>query len=341
MKQNISIALSCGPAAIPPEYEKAACSLAARYVTSFSLSGLYSMDSELVYNRTCNLVHNHLRNNPAFSPEAFEDFINANTLFYGMDGIQAVIAQYKLDPDAAFPYILCFFGRKLCAFKRSRAAYMKGLDAEEVDAVLVVALYKTLDTYDFSSPFSFSYLDLELFAALTELGGQMHPFGMGRNDYVSYLKLSYLAGKYQLTKDTLPLFLAEINSTLEELPQNRRHFAIDPEDLRYQCKMTLKKATAYFTLYSIERLGYVTENDTSDTEPSAESLGSTFETGYSDVELELFAEQTMESERDRKIFHRLTEPGGAVFKNRELTEEFDTTRYALSKLKDRIFREIL
>lgn len=340
MKQSISIALSCGTAAIPPEYEKAACSLAARYVTSFSLSGLYRMDYEIVYNRTCNLVHNHLRNNPAFSPETFEGFINANNLFYGMDGIQAVIAQYKLYPDAAFPYILCFFSRKLCAFKRSRAAYIKGLDAEEVDAVLVVALYKTLDAYDFSTPFSFSYLDLELFAALTELGGQMHPFGMGRNDYVSYLKLSYLAGKYQLTKDTLPLFLAEINSTFEELPRNRRHFAIDAEDLRYQCKMTLKKAAAYFTLYSIERLGYVTENDTSDTD-AAEPLGSTFETGYSDVELELFAEQTIENERDRKIFHRLTEPGGAIFTNRELTEDYEYTRYALSKLKSHICREIL
>ena len=54
MKQNIAIALSCGSAAIPPEYEKAACSLAARYVTSFSLSGLYRMDYEIVYNRTCN-----------------------------------------------------------------------------------------------------------------------------------------------------------------------------------------------------------------------------------------------------------------------------------------------
>lgn len=67
MKDTISTTLLCGPAAIPPEYEKAACNLAARYVTNYSLSGLYKMDYDIVYNRVCNLVHNHLANNPAFS----------------------------------------------------------------------------------------------------------------------------------------------------------------------------------------------------------------------------------------------------------------------------------
>ena len=341
MKDTISTTLLCGPAAIPPEYEKAACNLAARYVTNYSLSGLYKMDYDIVYNRVCNLVHNHLANNPAFSSATFGDYLNVNTLFYGVNGIQAVIAEYKRLPDAAFPYVLCFFSRKLSSFKKAKAAYTKGLDTEEVDSVLVMALYKTLDTYDFSTPFSFAYLDLELFAALTELGGQMHPFGMGRNDYVNYLKLSYLIAKYQLTKETLPLFLEEINSTLEELPPSRRHFDIEKGDLRYSCKISIKKASAFYSLYSIENLGFLTDSGDGESDPVTEIMGSTFDAGYSDVELELFASQTIQDERDKRIFHRLTEPGGAIFTNRELTEDYEYTRYALSKLKKYIYREIL
>lgn len=342
MNNTIATTLLCDPAAILPEYEKPVCSLAARYVTGFSLSGLYKMDFDITYNRACNLVKNHLANNPAFSLDTFEDFINTRTLFYGVNDIQKVIAEYKRDPDAAFPYVLCFFSRKLCSFKKNKVAYTKGLAPEEVDSVLVIALYKTLEAYDFSSPFSFAYLDLELFAALTELGGQMHPFGLNRNDYVNYLKLSYLIHKYQLTPEALPLFLKEINASLEELPLTERRFPIEAADLRYSCKVSLKKALDFYSLYSIEHLGFLSDfTYDSETETMVDNTGSAFETGYSDVELNLFASQVLPDEKDRKVFSRLSEPEGAVFTNRELAEDYQYTRYALSKLKKTIFREIL
>lgn len=342
MKQTISTALLCNPAAIPAEYEKAAYSLAARYVTDNSLSGLYKIDFDIVYNHVCNLVLKNLENNPEFSADNFSQFIKSENLFYGMAGIQAVIAEYKKDPDAAFPYILCFFSRKLCSFRKNNIAYTKGLDPEEVDSVLVIALYKVLDAYNFSMPFSFDYLTLELRSALTELCGQMHPFGMNRNDLMAYRKLSYLIDKYSLTSESLPLFLTELNSTLEDLPQCARRFRIDDADMRYSCKISLKKANAFFSLYSIENMGFITDIAVpDDPETLFDKLCTTFENGYSDVELELFAAQTLTDENEKRIFNRLTQPEGDVFTNRELADEYEFTRYALAKLKKRICREIL
>ena len=342
MKHNISDALLCNPTTIPAEYEKAAYSLAARYVTDNSLSGLYKVDFDIVYNHVCNLIRNHLENNPEFTPDTFSQFIKADSLFYGMAGIQTVIAEYKKDPDAAFPYVLCFFSRKLCAFRRNNIAYTKGLDPEEVDSVLVIALYKVLDAYNFSTPFSFDYLTLELRAALTELCGQMHPFGMNRNDFMAYRKLSYLIGKYSLTSESLPLFLSELNCSPEELPPSRRHFQIEDADLRYSCKISLKKAKAFFALYSIENLGYITDlNTPGESDSGFDNLCTTFENGYSDVELELFAAQTLDGDKEKRIFDRLTQPEGNIFTNKELADDYEYTRYALAKLKKRICKEIL
>lgn len=343
MKETISNTLLCNPTAIPAEYEKAASSLAARYVTDNSLSGLYRLDYDIVYNHICNLVRNNLENNPEFTTDTFPQFIRSDQLFYGMNGIQTVIAEYKKDPDTAFPYILCFFSRKLCSFRRNNIAYTKGLDPEEVDSVLVIALYKVLDAYNFSTPFSFDYLTLELRSALTELCGQMHPFGMNRNDFMAYKKLSYLISKYSLTKENLPLFLSEINSTLEELPTHARHFQIEDADLRYSCKISLKKAHAFFSLYSIETMGFLTDLSTQGDSDSncLDNLCTTFENGYSDVELELFASQTLADTKEKRIFDHLTQPHGDVFTNKELAGEYEYTRYALAKLKKRIYREIL
>lgn len=342
MKQTISQALLCNPAVIPAEYEKAAYSLAARYVTDNSLSGLYKIDFDIVYNHICNLVRNNLENNPEFSSDTFSRFIKSDNLFYGMTGIQTVIAEYKKDPDAAFPYVLCFFSRKLCAFRKNNIAYTKGLDPEEVDSVLVIALYKVLDAYNFSTPFSFDYLALELRSALTELCGQMHPFGMNRNDFMAYKKLSYLIDKYSLTRESLPLFLSELNSTIEELPLCARRFQIDNADLRYSCKISRKKANAFFALYSIENMGYITDlNTPCDSDAGFDNLCTTFENGYSDVELELFASQTLYNEKEKRIFDHLTQPEGNIFTNRELADEYEYTRYALAKLKKRICKEIL
>lgn len=341
MKRTISQTLLCNPAAIPAEYEKAAYSLAARYVTDNSLSGLYKIDFDIVYNHICNLVRNNLKNNPEFNTDTFSQFIRSDNLFYGMEGIQTVIAEYKKDPNAAFPYVLCFFSRKLCSFRRNNIAYTKGLDPEEVDSVLVIALYKVLDAYNFSTPFSFDYLTLELRSALTELCGQMHPFGMNRNDFMTYKKLSYLIDKYSLTSESLPLFLSELNSSPEELP-HCRHFRIEDADMRYSCKISPKKANAFFALYSIENMGFITDLNTQGENDSAfDNLCTTFENGYSDVELELFASQTLHNEKEKQIFNHLTQPEGNVFTNRELANEYEYTRYALAKLKKRICKEIL
>lgn len=338
---SIATCLHCSPMSIPKDYEQKAMNLAAKYVKDFSLSGLYKMNLNIVYNRVCNLIHTLLTENPEFNIDTFSNFINVNTLFYSVTDIQTLVLSYKANPEETFPFVICFFARKLSSFKRCKIAYIKGLDCEDVDEVMMIALYKTLEKYDPKHPFSFAYLDLELFAGITQLGGEMHTFVLPRNDYVNYLKFIYYIDKYTLTPENIEQFLFEMNLSDTALAETQTEFSIEPKDRKYSCKITLRKAFDYYALYSIEHLGIASAiSYDEDADMVIDNTGAIIERGFGDVELDLFSKQTFSTQKEQRIFHRLTEPEGSIFTNRELTEDFDFTRYALSKMKEKIKQDL-
>lgn len=335
-ENNLSIAtrLQCAPKPIPVEFEGKATHLASTYV-KYSLSGLYAMDYDIVYNRVCNLIHNQLSSNPVFCVDNFSNFIDERNLFYGFEGIQTLLSCYKENPEITFPYIICFFTRKLNSFKRTRVAYIKNIDAEDVDEVMMIAIFKALERYTSGSPFSFEYLDLELFSAITQLGGELHTFGLSRNDYVNYLKLAFFIDKHSLTPDNLELFLFEINN-----PEKATHFTFDEQDLKYGCKITLRKAYDYYKLYTIESLGIISDTTYDDANDMIiDNTGASIENGYEEAELNLYATQTFPCQNEQLVFRHLTEPNGAVFTNHELLVEYNYTRYGLGKMKNQIRKD--
>lgn len=337
---SIATRLHCCSTSIPVEFKDKAVTLATKYVKDFSLTGLYSMNRDIVYNRVCNLINKHRSSVPDFSASNFNHYINANTLFYSPQDIQASVLAYKENPQEAFPYIICFFSRKLCSFKRKKIAYIKGLDEQDVDEVMMIALYKVLERYNPQKSFSFSYLDIELFSAITQLGGEMHILGLPRNDYVDYLKFSYFVEKYNLTPDNIEQFLSEINMIREENGNPSSTFPIDEQDSKYSCKITLRKAFDYFSLYSLERSGIVSAiSYDEDADTIIDRTCAITDTGYENAEMKLFAAQTFPNEADTQMFYRLTEPKGATFTNQELKENYHYTRYALSKLKEQIKKD--
>lgn len=87
-------------------------------------------------------------------------------------------------------------------------------------------------------------------------------------------------------------------------------------------------------------MGFITDIAAPDDSKSRfANFCTTFENGYSDVEL--FAVQTLNDEKEKRIFDHLTQPEGNVFTNKKLADEYEYTRYALAKLKKRICKEIL
>lgn len=342
MTKNNSIAhrLNCASTQIPEAYEKLAAALSKSYIAKNSLSGLYRMDSNIVYNRVCNLVNKQLTTNPEFCVKNFADHINFTTLFYSPEDIRTLAQIYKESPSESFPYVICFFSRKLHSFRHHKAPYIKNLDMEDVDEVMMIALYKTLERFDPQYDFSFAYLELELFAAITQLGGDMFTFRLPRNDYVNFLKFSYFIEKYKLTLDNIKQFLYEINLSEEEAAGTELTFHIRKQDYEYACNITLKKARSYFLLYTIEDAGLIScMTYDKEADMVLDNVGSVIDSGYTDVEMRIYAEQTFADTKEQRIFHRLSEPEGSVFTNRELAEDYEYTRYALSKMKDKLKKD--
>lgn len=334
---SIAARLHCTPVSIPKEYEGRARDLAATYVKKFSLSGLYVLDYSIVYNRVCNLTHSQLTANPEFNIGTFSHFINPDTLFYSVTDIQTLALSYKTNPEETFFYIMCFFARKLVSFKRRKIAYIKGLEHEDVDQAMMIALYKVLERYNPKLSFSFTYLDLELFAAVTQLGGEMRTFSLPRNDFVNYLKFSYYIDKYKLTPENIKQFLHEINLPKAGHVETQPVFCTDEKDRTYSCKITLKKAYDYFTLYSIEHSGIICAISYDDkADMIIDNTHASIDPGYEAVELDLFARQAFHDPKEQRILYRLTQPGGTTFSSKELLEEYEYTRYALTKLKQKI-----
>lgn len=331
--------LRCSPMPIPVEYKDRASALTSKYVRNNSLSGEYRMDSGIVYNRICHMIIRQITDNPEFNVKSFPRFINSDTLFYSPKDIQTLALSYKENPNAVFPYLPCFFGRKLCSFKRHKIAYINGLDEQDVDQVMMIALYKVLDRYDPQKSFSFSYLELELFSAITQLGGEMHTFGMPRNAYVNYLKFSYFIEKYNLTPDTITDFLHEINAP-EDYDRQSSMFSIDASDRRYSCRFSRRKALEFYNLYALEHHGIIRDSYyDEEADMMVDNTGGVHESGFDEAEMKLFVSQNYTGKRDARVFHRLTEPEGAVFSNRELKEDFQCTRYDLTKLKKQIKKD--
>lgn len=333
---TLATRLHCSPMPIPVEYRDKAAALTTRYVRNNSLSGVYRMDQGIVYNRVCHLVNRQLTENPAFNPQSFPRFINSDNLFYSANDIHTIIAAYKEDPNAVFHYLTCFFSRKLCSFKRHKIAYINGLDEQDVDQVMMIALYQVLDRYDMKKPFSFSYLELELFAAITRLGGEMHTFGMPRNVYVNYLKFCYFIERYQLTADNIPQFLYEINLPEDSVEQPSM-FSIDASDRRYSCRFSGRKAMDFYNLYTMEHYGIVSASYyDEEADMMIENTGGAWDNGFEEAEMDLFVSQSFADEADARVFYHLTEPEGAVFTNHELKDDYHYTRYNLTKLKKQI-----
>lgn len=332
----IATQLHCTPMLIPVEYKEKAASLAAKYVKDFSLSGLYAMDYNIVYNRVCNLTHSQLEENPQFCVETFSHFLNVNTLFYSATDIQTLVLSYKSNPEAAFPYVICFFARKLVSFTHRKIAYLKGLDREDVDQALMLAVYKTLERYNPQNPFSFKYLETELFAAVAQLNADTRTFTMPRNDFINYQKFSYFIHKYALIPENIEQFLCEINLPENALGNATLHFHIKAKDREYGCKITLRKALDYYSLYSIENLGIASVRYYDDkTDMVIDNSGAIIDRGFEEAELRLYAEQTLLTKKEQRIFRHLTEQG-ATFSNKELIDDYGFTRYALSKMKERM-----
>lgn len=339
-RKPIASLLHCSPVSIPKEFNDFAISLAAIYVKHNSLSGLYKMNYDIVYNRVCNLINKKLTENPDFSINNLKQYINENTLFYSKEDIHTLVNIYKEQPQQAFPYVICFFSRKLNSFKRKNISYTKRLEDDEIDEVMMISLYKTLEKYTPGTIYAFHYLDLELFAAITQLAGELNTFSLSRNDYVNYLKLSYYIEKYDLTLNNLKQFIYEINLSADERLNTSLTFTIEERDLEYSCHITLKKAYDFYDLYSrvnagiVETVIYNEENGLL----LDNTIGVT-DHEFENVEMDVFVEQTFPDETDAEIFYHLSEPNGATFTNQELKEKYKTTRYALSKMKEQIKNE--
>lgn len=339
---SIATRLHCSPMPIPVEFEDKTKHLAGKYVRDFSLSGLYAMDYNIVYNRVCNLIHSLLAENPEFTLDTFSHFLNVDTLFYSVTDIQTLVLSYKSNPSEVFPYVICFFARKLISFKLSKISYIRGLEREDVDEVMMIAVYKTLERYDPKKPFSFTYLDMELFAAVAQLNANTRTFSMPRNDFVNYQKFAYFIQKYVLTPENIPQFLYEINLPKAALSDTELTFRIDDKDREYSCKITLPKALDYFSLHAIENQGIICAiSYDEDADMVVDNCGAIIDSGFLEVELRLYAEQTFGEEKKRRAFQHLTEPQGATFTKEELTEEYDLTRYELSKMKNQIRNDFL
>lgn len=332
--KTIATILHCSQMPIPVEFEEKATNLAAKYVKDFSLSGLYVMDYNIVYNRVCNLIHTLLAENPEFGIDTFSHFLNVDTLFYSVTDIQTLVLTYKSNPEETFPFVICFFARKLVSFKHRKIAYIKGLEREEVDEMLMIAVYKTLERYDPKQPFSFNYLEAELFAAVAQLNAETRTFSMPRNDYIYYQKFSYFIQKYALNPENIEQFLYEINLPETAKDKATLQFNIEVKDREYGCKITLPKAMDYYSLYSIENLGIASVliyDDEADM--VIDNTGAIIDRGYEEAELRLYSEQTFFTEKELRIFKHLMEQG-ATFSNKELIEKYGFTRYALSKMKE-------
>ncbi len=335
--------LHCAPSMIPVEFKDAAETLATKFVKTYSLSGNLKMDIEIVRNRVYSLINACRSVNPNFTVAKFNQCINENTLFYSTTDIQTLIGLFQQDCNAATPFALCFFARKLYSFKRNRKVYTRGLEDDDIDSTLMEALLTVLSSFQPGSHFSFSYLDKRLFEYLTTLAGEMRPFKFNRNELVYYTKFSYMIEKYSLDADNLDCFMREAHDAGKHDSKLSSHlFSIEESDI-ISCKsITAPKAFDFYYIYCLENMGILgsvisTEDDTG-TFTSTEY--SKVDTGYSSVELTLAISQLNLTETELRIVNRLMMPKGYVFSNKELKEDFGISRYRVNQLKARLLDEL-
>lgn len=144
------------------------------------------------------------------------------------------------------------------------------------------------------------------------------------------------------TPENIPQFLYEINLPEAALADAELTFQIDDKDREYSCKITLPKALDYFSLHAIENQGIICAiSYDEDADMVVDNCGAIIDSGFLEAELRLYAEQTFGEEKKRRAFQHLTEPQGATFTKEELTEEYDLTRYELSKMKNQIRNDFL
>ena len=336
IQNEIAKQLHCAPTTIPVEFQTKTKTLTKQYIDVHSLSGLYRMDENITYNYVCNKIKEHLVTNPDFSPKTFSKYVNFRTMFYSIQDIQKLAQLYKLYPNEAFPFVICFFTQKLNRFKKDKISFVKTLDEEDVDSAIMLALYTTLEHYNPEHGFSFAYLDKELLSALMRLGGQMHLFHLHRNDYARYNKFCYYVEKYSLTPDNLAQFLYEITLPPEEFASTNRLFPIDERDYRYSLNIPLQRAQEFLDLYRIEHT-QLTNLDICDPETNVilDEAGGTIDSGFTESEWRLYGKQTFSDNSALLVIKHLLETGSTTLTSEDL-KRMGISRYTAKKIIDKI-----
>lgn len=335
--EKIASLLNCSSTEIPPEYKDKAVSLSTKFINQYNLTGLYNLQFEIVYNHVCFHIAKQLEENPNFSLASFSEYINEKTLFYGYGLIQLLIQLYRENPNDSFCYLLCFFAKKYKTVRDKMLYCTKHLDREEIDEAIVVATFEILNNYNPEDAFSFEFMEITLKAALAELAGDLFPLRLPRNDLISFFSFSYYVEKYALTLSNIETFLYELSLTRDEAEhRSDLTFNIDNSDRLKHRNISLSKALIYFQNYNILH-GGISDLEVYDKEHDCfhDITNGAPDDGFVEAELRVLGSQICSSDSERLIFNRWLETGSSSFTNRELTEKYHSTRYALQLQKNR------
>lgn len=336
---NLAELLNCTPCIIPVEYAKKAHHVTVEFIKHFSYESTVDkfvtewmkIDYDLIFNRTCYVINEQLKNNPDFSIETFSSYITPGTLFYSAKDIQALASVYSSCPNQAFSYAMAFMAAYMKGFKKKYIFVVKQLEKEDVDQILLSAIHRALMKYDSSVHFSFQYLQLEMQAALYEYAGATLPIPIGRNDYSQFLKLSKYVSIYNVNSNNLERFLYEIN-TEDVLSDNQRIFQITDQDLENGFHVTLSKAKKLLTIYYTTKNDYRWYSYTDDElDTSNDIFGGCVENKFFEIELKSFAESVFPDENKRKAFWHLVTSEHSTFSRQDLID-LGVSRYELSKM---------
>lgn len=333
--EKIATLLNCSSTEIPPVYKDKAVSLSTKFINQYNLTGLYNLQFEIVYNHVCFLIMKQLEQNPNFSLSTFSDYINEKKMFYGYEMIQLLIQLYRENPNESFCYLLCFFAKKYKSVREKMLYCTKHLDREEIDEAIVVATFEILNGYDPKDAFSFEFMEIALKAAIAELAGDLFPVRLPRNDLTSFFAFSYYIEKYALTPCNIESFLYELSLTIDE-SEHRSDllFKIDRLDRIKHRHIPLSKALIYYQDYLILH-DCVSEMEVYDKEHDCfyDITNGVPDDGFTEAELRLLGSQICSNDSERLIFNRWLDTGSSSFTNRELTEKYHSTRYALQLQK--------
>lgn len=338
MRQNnyYAILFHCAPSNtnISKAFKGKAIALASLFVKTYSLSELFEMNYDIVYRHICELILQQLITNPNFTPETFCNHISLEKLFYSFSDMVALATAYRESPDEILPYAFCYFGRLFKKAKRKMSPYLKDIEEQEQDEVMVIAINNLLMSYTPGKPFSPNYVYWALTAALAELAGDYYPVRLNRNELIEYEKFKYFTEKYKIARETIRVFLDEILLSGEEAAtRDDLLFEIDEQDRDYSCKLTLTKALAFFEYFSVSCGGFIPcEYYDADNDKFYDLTEGKIDSRFSDAELRILENQITSSDSERYLFRHFQEPGGVSISNSTL-RDINSSRYDMRLFK--------